>query len=216
MQDSFSFGMPIAMNKFYALIASCLLISSADAALLTFDEQPNLFDVETVSEGDYTFSKSSGSLGTNSDRRRPTNGTTHLMSWTNQGEVSGFDLSHSTGRLFDVLAFDFSGGYFGMPEFLPTQTLSLSGWLGGEMVRSVSFQADSDFLNGAGYTTLSLTAFTGIDLLRAEAYGTNNRASFDNFVVYAEGETRPVPAPASLALMLLGLAGLLASGHRRK
>lgn len=186
----------------------CSLALSANATVIDFDSQPEQYFVSPIIEGDYVFASNFDGLGTNNNSNWPSNGTMHLMSWTNSGTSSGFNLTSNAG-LFDVQSFDFVGGY--VTEFRPVSSLTVNGWLDGALVNSFSFDAGTDFLNYTSYTTLN-TIFTGIDSLEVEAFGASNRAQYDNFVVNA---ATSVPEPAGIALLALGLAGIGFSRKRK-
>lgn len=182
------------------------------ATVITFDSQPDQYFVPTVSEGGFTFSSNYDGFGTNNDSLWPSNGTTHLMSWTNVGNASGFTMSES-GSLFDINTFDFVGGYVNGNN--PVSSLVIQGLLNGAVVFSDTFLSGVDFQNASSYTTLSLE-YTGIDAVRFVAFGSDNRAQFDNFVVNEPIQSGAVPEPASLALLGIGLAGLGAIRRKQK
>lgn len=203
-----NFGME--MKSLFACLFVCFFSSSVIADVITFDTQPEQYFVSSVVEGDYVFKNDFDGFGTNNSSLWPTNGSQHLMSWTNNGSSSGFTLTSLAG-LFNIKSFDFAGGYVdgGRPVF----TLKVTGWLGGSLINSYIFQSGTDFFNATSYTTLS-TIFTGIDSFKVEAIGNLNRASFDNFLVNTE--TNPVPEPVSIALLGLGLAGIRLSRWKAK
>lgn len=198
------------MNNFFkAVFASVIFITSTvtNAEVLNFDAQPEQYFVNSVVEGNYLLEGTYDGFGTNNEGLWPSNGSMHLMSWTNIGDTSGFTLSNLSNDLFNIQSFDFASGYVGGSQ--PVDILNVTSYLGGNLVNSVSFLSGIDYLNYSSLTTLNL-GFTGIDTVRFEALGSSNRAIFDNVSVSA------VPEPSTYVLMLagLGLVGFMA--RRRK
>lgn len=197
-----------------AIAATILgLATSAQADVLTFDAQPESYFVNNIYEGGYNFETSADGLGANNSNLFPSNGTTHLSSWSNNTSTSGFNLTNTITGNFDVDSFDFVGGYSdGYLEETVT-SLTVSGWNAGTMVSSITFNAGVDFNNYTTYTTLDIS-FSNIDKLTVVANGLENRAHYDNFVVMPSA----IPEPATFALMFggLGLVGLMAARRRKQ
>ncbi len=202
-----------------AVACVAVLVASAgqvQASMLTFDAQPEQYFVSTITEGAYVFNSNFDGFGTNNYPLWPSNGTMHLMSWTNYASLSGFTLSHSLGNLFNVSSFDFAGGYVIGGD--PVSSLTVTGFLGASIIQTASFTGGIDFTASgpSSLTTLSLFGFSGVDSLVVEATGSSNRAQYDNFVV-SEGAAA-VPEPTSIALFGIGacVMGLGASRRRHR
>ncbi|WP_170309668.1 PEP-CTERM sorting domain-containing protein [Litorilituus lipolyticus] len=197
------------MKKIFCLLLGFLALS-ANATLITFDEQNEQYFVNNIVEGDYLFTTNFNGFGTNNDNLWPSNGTMHLMSWINGGNSSGFNLTNTVAGTFSIQSFDFVGGYVRGSNAVTS--LSVSGWLDGVLINTFNFTAGVDFQNASNYTTLS-TVFSNIDTLQVEAIGSNNRAQFENFIV---GDAVSVPEPAGVALIAFGLVGLSLSRRKKK
>lgn len=186
-----------------AAIASLFLVTSgaqaASISTITFDDQPEVYFSTPIVDSGFEFASNYDGFGTNNNRLWPSNGTMHLMSWTNRGSESGFDMASTAGDLFNVHSFDFAGGYVRGSN--PVNSLEVTGWLDGVQVDTATFVSGTDFLTGASYSTLDIEFF-GIDQLTVTAFGRNNRANFENFKVSA------VPVPAAVWLLGSALAGL--------
>ncbi len=196
------------MKRFLCTVAAVLLSATANAAVITFDGMPDSYFVPAVSDQGYTFTSDYDGLGVNNNGLWPSNGTSHLMSWSNRGDVSGFTLTSDSAELFNVSSFEFVGGYVSGSR--PVESLIVSGWLGGALVASETFYAGVDFVNATLYSLLEV-AMTGIDALTVEAFGTNNRAQYENFII--EPFTA-VSEPAVLGLVGIGI--LAAALFRRR
>ncbi len=186
------------------LVAMAAVLSfSAHAALIDFDGMGDRYWLNTVADQGYVFSADYDGMGVNNNALWPSNGTTHLMTWTNRGASSGFTLTSADSSVFSVESFEFAGGYNRGSR--PVDTLQVSGWLDGQLVSTQTYVAGIDFFNASSYSLLQV-AMLGIDSLQVEALGANNRAQFENFIV--EPFLAQIPEPAALGLMGLGLTGL--------
>jgi hypothetical protein len=190
---------PVVVGVIVFVSFGTLSAQAESISVITFDSQPEVYFESPLYDSGYVFSSNYDGFGANNDSSWPSNGTTHLMSWSNEGNYSGFDLTSSIAGVFDVFSFDFAGAYSNGNG--PVNSLVVTGWLDGVSVDAASFTAGVDFLNASTYTTLDIS-FLGIDMLTVTAEGFNNRANFENFVVTA------VPLPAAAWLFGSALAGL--------
>lgn len=193
-------------------IASALLTNvSANATVLNFNSQPEGYWVSSIVEQGYTVSTISDGLGANNADLWPSNGTTHLMSWTNGSSTSGFTLSANDSSVFAVTSFAFASGY--VLGYTPVTSLTVSG-TGGDVAFSQTFTSNVDFFDfGPSLTELSLAGGHTATQYTFTAIGANNRAIFDDINIGAT--VNAVPEPGSLALIGLGIAGLAAVRRRK-
>lgn len=189
----------------FALGAAFALVgfSSVNAAVLTFDSQPEAYFIPSVTEAGYSLTSTHDGFGTNNHSLWPSNGTTHLMSWTNNGSISGFTIKALDNAAFSINSFLFASGYLGGSA--PVTSLVVSG-TGGNAAFSQTFTSGTDYNNfGPGLTQLFLTSgFTATEYTFI-ANGSGNRAIFDNIVI---NEGSSVPEPTALALFGIAFAGL--------
>ncbi|MFI4873802.1 MAG: PEP-CTERM sorting domain-containing protein, partial [Blastopirellula sp. JB062] len=167
---------------------------------LTFNAQPVQYYAGPITEGDYQFESNYPGVAVDNAGFWPNDGTPHLLTWNNIGSISGFTLTHTLGDAFDVESFDFAGGYVTGED--PTLSLTVSGFLSGNLIQTVTFIGGVDYAASGSSTlsTLNLVGFNGIDSLLVEAHGPYNRGSYDNFVI----QPSAVPEPASLVLAAIG------------
>jgi PEP-CTERM motif len=193
----------------FAALGTLAAASPTLAATVTFDTQPVVYFVPSVTDGGYIFTSTADGFGTNNESALPTNGTMHLTSWTNVGSESGFTMAALDGSVFTLNSFQFGGGSSMMFQTSGVTSLTVSG-TGGQAAFSKTFTAGVDytnfqmgtlFMDGQDATELTFTAF-----------GSRNRASFDDFVVNSQGG---VPEPASWAMMIFGLGAVGATMRRR-
>ena len=141
------------------LFASVLSLSfvvyvNAYATVLNFAAQPEAYSVSPIIEEGYTFNSTADGLGTNNAGLWPSNGTMHLMSWTNGGGSSGFTLTANDNSVFSVTSFAFGSGYVNQSE--PASSLVVSG-TGGNGAFSQTFTSGVDYLKfGPGLSILSM------------------------------------------------------------
>ncbi|WP_294329641.1 PEPxxWA-CTERM sorting domain-containing protein [uncultured Sphingomonas sp.] len=195
---------------FGALAAAGFLAMSApaDAATVTFNNQSTSYFVPSVTDAGYVFTSTADGFGVNNNHLWPTNGTMHLMSWTNGGSTSGFTMQALNGAAFSLGTFDLGGGYAN--GSYAVSKVVVTG-LNGTSSFTREFKSGVDFANAA-FSTLDLGGLTATQFTFT-AYGASNRASFDNFTISAPG-AGGVPEPASWAMMIGGVA--LAGGALRR
>lgn len=203
----------ILINKSVLAVASAVAIMSFGATpvaaeVVTFDSQSERFFVPSVTDGNYRFVATADGFGTNNQNLWPSNGTMHLMSWTNQGSSSGFTMSSLDGSSFSLGSFLFGSGYVDGDRAATSLTVSGTG---GASNFTRTFTAGVDFANGQ-YSTLDLGGLNATQFTFT-ASGLNNRASFDNFSVNA---VAAVPEPGTWAMMLVGFGAVGASMRRRR
>lgn len=185
--------------------------SSANATVVDFNSQPEVFFVNTIHDSGYTFNSIADGFGTNNNSLWPSNGNVHLMSWTNNGSTSGFTMQADNNSVFSISAFDFGSGYIG--QYLPVDSLTVSG-TGGNGAFSQTFTSGVDYNNfGSSLTHLALLSGHTATQYTFTAFGASNRASFDNISITA---AMPVPEPETYALFLAGLGLMGAIARRRK
>lgn len=145
-------------------------------------------------------------LGTNVaiDSSGQSNGTVHLDSWTNSSNDSVWTLTQQNGADFSLNSFDFASGYTNSSD--QASMLTLTGTKSDTSIVTTVFN-----LSGGSFQTLQVSPdFTNLTSVSFDAFGTNNRAAYDNIVVNAAD----VPEPASLVLLGAGLLGVGAVRRR--
>ncbi len=199
------------LTQFLTGAALICCAHSALATTLTFDSHPEQYFVPSVVEGGFTFS-TLDSLGTNNDTLWPSDGTIHLMSWTNGGSLSGFTMTNTSNSAFSLQSFDFAGGYVSNKK--PVNWLSVTGETFGGDTLTTTFNSGIDFSNYTTYTTLFLENYSNLSSVVFTAEGASNRAVFDNFVV---DQAVVVPEAETYAMLVAGLSliGLVARRRTR-
>ncbi len=192
-----------------ATLGTLAAASPALAATVTFDTQPAVYFVPSVTDGGFIFTSTADGFGTNNESSLPTNGTMHLTSWTNGGSESGFTMAALDGSVFTLNSFQFGGGYSSQFQFAGVTSLTVSG-TGGQAAFSKTFTAGVDYTNFQ-IGTLFMDGQDATSLTFA-AFGSGNRANFDDFVFNSQGG---VPEPASWAMMIFGLGAVGATMRRR-
>ncbi|MFV0478604.1 MAG: hypothetical protein ACK5ME_12340 [Parahaliea sp.] len=196
------------MKKLFLTMISVFAFS-ANAAMVDFNTHSAVYWVDDIIEGDYIFSRTHQGMGVNNAALWPSDGSMHLMTWSNQGDYSGFMLTNPAETYFDITSFDFAGAYNDGRQ--PVTSLMVSGWRDGQTVDTLTFNAGVDFLNASAYRTVNIN-FSAIDALEVVAFGANNRASFDNFDLRLVATA--LPEAVGLGLFAFGLVSL--GLHRRK
>lgn len=198
------------MKSMHLALAALFAAASATptlAVVVTFDAQPEVYYAPPVIESGFKFERVNEGFGTNNNSNWPSNGTVHLMTFTNSGSTSGFVLTAVDGSVFKLGKFDFASGF--VSGLAPVNTLTVEGY-GGESDFIYTFVSGVDF-NTSQYSTLSLNGLSAAEVIFT-ATGPDNRASFDNFILT---RLNAVPEPATWAMMILGM-GMVGSAMRRK
>ena len=190
------------MNKLNQFFAAALLgsVGVAHATVIDFNSAPDQYFIPSYSEAGFvmTLAHADG-LGTllGNDGYWTGNGTSHLMSWSNVGEVSGFVLARQDGEKFSLSAFEFGNGYVAGNNNPASFVITGTTGTGDTVTATIDHSSLGAYTHtfGSGWGNLSSVNFA--------AYGFNNRATYDNIVV---GAPTAVPEPAAIALMLGGVA----------
>lgn len=190
-----------------ALFAVC---SSSFATVLDFNS-PEQWWINNYSEDGFTVTRAFGDgMGVlaGGDGYWNTTGSSHLMTWTNIGSVSGFTLTKNGGGIFNLNSFMYGNGYVS-GLWNPTSIL-VTGISGVNTITS------SINIGSTGIYTYNFgSEWTNLTSVSFAANGLGNRSIFDNIVVDGPVQNN-VPEPASLALIGLGLAGLGVAGRRKR
>jgi hypothetical protein len=179
--------------------------------VIDFEDNPSgTYWVPSVQSNGYVATENNNEggspMGTNFavDGSGPSNGTVHLDSWTNNSSDSVWTLTKLDGSAFSLSAFDFASGYLNGGSQVSSLTLNGITANGGTVSQNF-------LINQGDFQTLTVSSgFVNLLNVRFDAYGSSNRAAYDNIVV----DAATVPEPTSVALIGLSLLGFVAS--RRK
>lgn len=185
-----------------AVLATFNTKLSAD--VVDFNSNPDFtYFVTPIFSGGFTFTDlNSNSFGTaeNLDNSSASNGTVHLMDWTNNGTVSLSRMERTDGASFTLSSFDFTSGYLDGTNTVSDLTVRGYDSAGIELVSAAFTSVDYSEMN---FTNLTVSGFDDLSYVTFEGIGDNNRMGFDNFVV------SNIPEPSSLAVFGTGLCVLL-------
>ncbi len=187
-----------------AVIAAALVggVQNANATVIDFDSVETAFFIDGVVDGDFDVEGTNDGLGTLAAGYREDywrgNGTGRLLSWSNVGSVSGFVLERTDSVDFALGSFDYGNGYVAGNNSVSSITLTGSFANGSTITESFTNTVN-------GWTTIEMSSLW-TDLVSVEflAFGSNNRAVWDNISVDAAS----IPEPAILSIFLFGLLGL--------
>lgn len=186
-----------------------LFCNFAFADIINFNTNSNnLFPNDLVIADSFVFTEmgQSMTLGTamNDIPLVVSNGTVHLIDWAGAGMVSFMRMNAVDQSAFSLSAFDFSSGYLDGSNM--AGVLFVRGFDANGVMTGMERFNGADFTFNA-FTTLSLgAAFENVSFVTFMAQGPQNRVGYDNFVV---NQVVSVSEPASLAILLAGMAGVM-------
>lgn len=191
----------------FAVLSTVAFAVPSMASVVTFDAQPEVYFVPSVTDSGFNFQSIADGFGTNNHPLWPTNGTMHLMSWTNNSSTSGFVMTALDNSAFAVTSFLFGSGY--VAGFDGVSSLMVTG-TGGPSNFSYTFTSGVDYTDYQ-YSLISLPGLSATQLTFT-ATGLSNRANFDNIAFTTSGA---VPEPATWGMLIMGM-GLVGVTMRRR
>lgn len=213
----------------YAAIALFLLIGSAQAALLTFDELPHEAQFGSLTVGNFTVTHEGPDLHlatTNAERNGdgPDSGSRYLSTMG-----GAFSITLDEPGTFNLTSFRAGEGFFLFtPGLYWAQTVLLTGTRADSSVvtRTVSLDGVNDGAGGnADFETFSGAAVDGLSQLVSLSFaGQGGVIGFNGFSLddiqlalnEPEFAVNPVPAPLILMATGLGIFGFLGRRARRR
>lgn len=188
-------------HSFFRAIVTALILALsgfANASLIEFEDFSNNFNIDNYEEDGFTIKPTNDGLGILEagylENYWNGNGSGRLITWTNVGSESGFEISMLNGDLFSLLGFEFGNAYTSGDNFVSYVTLT--GLLSNGSTITTNFYT-------AGTTTLS-DDWLNLTSVKFIANGSDNRAYWDNIVVNSVS----VPEPSTLAIFVIGVIGL--------
>ena len=200
------------MNFRLLLIAAAALgiATSASAATIDFEIPTTSDDPVTVDGFDFDYIDRNGwVIGSASDTTiQFDNGSQVILCRDTVDSECGIVMSVSGGGTFDLNSFDGADGFLGVGG----RTISVLGNLFGGGTIFDSFETVA-----SAYTSFFLTGFDDLISVVFSVSGPGDTFMvLDNIVVNEGGGMSPVPVPASLPLLGLGIATLLGLRKRRQ
>lgn len=187
----------------------------ANATVINFNNNPDdSYFVGSVASNGFVVTPNDGAsnIGTmsNLDGSGMVNGSIYLGLWSNTSARASIVLKNATSVLFSLQSFDFDNAYQNVSG---ARTSSITV-VGTRADRTSVSQTFSNLSNVVTFQTYLLNnSFQGLTSVSFNATGGSKvRALFDNITVNAAA----VPEPGSLALLGLGILGLVAARKKQQ
>lgn len=223
-----------------AFIVLATFSGISSATIVQYDDQSSFVsDTSAISAGSIsnygltTLSSSSAVVGSLSFTSATSGTTTHFLDWTSI--ISGNELAFGGVENFNI---DISGGAYslGFDAYEPTSsthhyngcnvspcvdsTFAFALYSGSTLLDQFSFNLLDNALDFVGVH--SDVMFNRVEI--REIIGTNDNEFFGNFLIGqaalstsgSSNTSQPVSAPATMGLLLLGVAGLAFWGKKSK